>query len=146
MSTKFEEFSPIWFGCIFWHEIAEKTYSTYAVEEVLKHHITLSDYGTGIKAIRFVTVAVRPTNKIHEEGMEYKSRKKELYINAKLKYEEVEKAPLEDIPKMIAMAFVDRIEQYEDAGVKNFDTVRFKQDVETLFAGEGWLIPQDQDS
>ncbi len=137
---------PIWLGAIFWHEVIDKSFTFNPIQIALNENIELSDYGTGIKAIRFVTVAVLPTNKIHEEGMEYKPRKKELYINAKLKYEEVEKAPPEDIPKMVAMAFVDRIEQYEDAGVKNFDTVHFKQDVESLFAGEGWLIPQDQDS
>ncbi len=144
MSDKIEYKPPIWLGAIFWHELAEKSFTVHPIQLTLNEHIDLSDYGTGIQAIRFVAIAVRPTNKIHEAGIEYKPRKKELYINAKLDYKEVEEAPIEDVPKMVAASFVDRINRYEDVGVKDFDTVRFKRDVEQLFAGEGWLVGVDQ--
>ncbi len=119
MKSKVELKGPIWLGSIFWHELKEKSFTIRQVDELLAKNINLSDYGTGIQAIRFVAITVRPTNNIHEAGIEYKPRKKELYINAKLDYKEVEEASIEDVPKMVAASFVDRISRYEDVGVKD---------------------------
>ncbi len=133
MEEKVKLRPPIWFGAIFWKDVFEKAFFIPPLGDLLDKNITLEDYGEGLKRIWFVPIADRPTSTMHEEGMEFKPRKKELYISAKLDYESVVNASKEGVQKMVVTAFLEMIDRYEEVGVKNFDIERFKKDVEEVF-------------
>ena len=72
------EWPPIAFGTVFWKEVGDKADWITRIESFLQQNIQLDDYGSGISAIRFVSVAVMPSNKRHEEYIKYFRKYKEL--------------------------------------------------------------------
>jgi len=134
---------PISIGFICWKDVQEKAFTILPVKEALNEHINLEDFGSGLKIIRFVPVAVLPSNKIHEEEMTYHGRKKKLIIQTRLDYDLVKATPVEAFPALIAQTFYQFIDRYQQHRVKDFDIAGFKKRVGEVFRQEGWLSEAD---
>lgn len=130
---------PIAFGTVFWKEVGDKAFWITKIERFLQHNIRLEVYGSGISVIRFVSVAVLPTNKLHEEYIKYFKKHKELVVNLKLDYHAVSRADEPAFLQLVAQLFLRAIDEAPQHKVKNFDWARFRMDVAGLFEAEGWL-------
>ena len=130
---------PIAFGTVFWKEVGDKAFWITKIESFLQQHIQLEDYGSGISVIRFVSVAVLPTNKLHEEYIQYLKKHNELVINLKLDYPAVCQADELAFLQLVAQLFLRAIDEAPQHNIKNFDWPRFRKDVAALFEAEGWL-------
>lgn len=139
--------TPIWIGAIFWHEQRLKAFQLNAIEDSLNKAIDLSQYGKGITDLNFIYVAVKPTNRIHEEEIIYSSRKKTISLKLKLDYEEVEKTDEDTFLPYAARFFLQAINFYGKTKhrIKDFDWKSFKLDAAVLFAEKGWLSKAERD-
>lgn len=135
------EWPPIAFGSIFWKEVGDKADWITKIESFLQENIHLEDYGTDISVIRFVSVAVLPSNKLHEEYIKYFKKYKELVVNLKLDYNAVARADESTFLQLVAQLFLRAIDEAPQHKIKGFDWPRFRKDVAALFEAEGWLQP-----
>ena len=126
-----------------WHEVSDKL-DTRPIAEALNTSLRLSNYGTGVKRIYFTFVAVKPSNKLHENEVKYNKKSKTLELSLNLSYEHLESADPATVLKMQAMLFLISIDLWERFGIEFFDRERFRQDVEKLFEAKGWLKPVNQ--
>ena len=131
------EWPPIAFGTVFWKEVGEKADWITRIESFLQQNIQLDDYGSGISAIRFVSVAVMPSNKRHEEYIKYFRKYKELVVNLKLNYDAVAQAKEPTFLQLVAHLFLRAIDEAPQQKIKDFDWPRFRRDVTELFEEEG---------
>lgn len=129
----------IWFGAIFWKDVSDKAPLVKDIESSLNESIDLTNYGEGLLSIRFIPIAVRTTNQIHEEEIKYSGHKKQISLHLKLEYDAVAGADEKSLLQLVAMLFLDSIDQYPKHRVKNFDWQGFKKDVTDLFEAEGLL-------
>lgn len=135
------EWPPIAFGTVFWKEVGGKADWVTKIERFLQQHIHLEEYGSAISVIRFVSVAVLPSNKRHEEYIKYFKKYKELVINLKLNYDAVAEANETSFLQLVARLFLRAIDESPQQKIKDFDWPRFRRDVTELFEAEGWLAP-----
>lgn len=133
------EWPPIAFGTIFWREVGEKADWITEIERCLQQNIHVEDYGSGISVFRFVSVAVLPSNKRHEEYIKYFKKYKELVANLKLDYDAVAQADEPAFSQLVAHLFLRAIDEAPQHKVRDFDWPRFRRDVAELFRAEGWL-------
>lgn len=138
MTTKGKDWPAIWIGPILWKDIADKAPLVNRIEDLLNGAIDLSDYGSGLTAIRFVPVVLLPSNQVHEAEITYSGRKKEIFVKLPIDYALAESADEKTFRALLARLFLTSIEEYPKHQVRDFDWRRFKADVERLFAGEGW--------
>lgn len=136
--------SPIWVGFIAWRDFEEHGLQLNAVQRALNDAINLTDYGSSIISFNFIPMALRPTNNIHEEKITYSSRKKEINIHLKLDYQQVINAGVQGFLPLVGQLLLAGIDQAAQKRVKDFDWVRFKQDISDLLAENGWLLPVNQ--
>lgn len=130
---------PIAFGTVFWREVSDKAFWITRIEHHLQQNIHLQEYGSDISVIRFVSVAVLPSNKWHEEYIKYFKKYKELVVNLKLDYKAVLQANEVTFLQLVAHLFLRAIDEAPQHKVRDFDWPRFRQDVAELFQAEGWL-------
>lgn len=134
----------IWFGIVFWKELMDKIPWVKPMEKLINNHIQLSNYGEGLKHIRFVLIAVPPDNKLHEEGIRYSARKKQLLLYKKLDYQATLEADQPAFQRLVAQLFLKSIEDYAKRRIQDFDRQRFKEDMTALFTEQGWIQPGNQ--
>jgi hypothetical protein len=138
------EWPAIWFGIIFWKDLEEKSYWVNPMEKLINNRIQLSNYGQGLKHIRFVLIAVPPDNKMHEEGIRYSARKKQLLLYKKLDYQAVLEADQPAFQRLVAQLFLKSIDDYAKRRIQDFDRQRFREDMTALFIEQGWIQPENQ--
>jgi hypothetical protein len=90
--------------------------------------IDLSKYGTGIKEILFIVVALAPGDTIHKDEVVYDRKKRKLTIETNLNYPLVLKGTPQEVLSMAAKLFVDWIGTYPQLKVQDFDFSEFKND------------------
>lgn len=137
------EWPSIWFGAVFRHEVEDKAHLVKEIEQVLNDKLDLSRYGAGLQSIRFVPLALQPGDRIHEEEIKYAPRKKELTLKLKLDYDSVLHADKPAMLRLIALLFLNAIERYPAAQVRNFDSRLFGRDVARVFESKGLVYPQE---
>lgn len=121
---------------ICWDEDGDIFLELRQVSNILKENIRLSNYGLGLKAIVFVPMGVKPNDDFHQEFIGYDSDENRFHIKKLLDYEALKTADVNQFLRMAATAFFEEIDQIQ---LPDFDTTRFKQDVEALFLERGWL-------
>ena len=127
-----------------WHEVDKKVVfpNLDLIENALNINIKLERYGTGIKEIAYVFVAVRPVNTIHGETLRYYKAKKEVFIQKKLPYELVEAYEAPQVLHLMAQTYLQSLrELVAKRKIEDFDGARLMADVPALFAEQGWLTP-----
>ena len=138
MTKKDKNWPAIWIGPILWKDIADKAPLVNRIEDLLNESIDLSDYGSGLTAIRFVPFILLPSNQVHQEEVTYSRRKKEIFIKLPVDYTLAESADEGTFRALLAQLFLASIEEYSKHRIPDFDWRRFQADVRRLFAGEGW--------
>lgn len=132
----------MWVTGIAEHEITPKL----AVENVNKmsdlfhEKISLSVYGTTIKELIFIFIAVEPTDKIHEEETTYLKEEKKLLLYRKLPYDKVKSYSTEEVLRLMAETYLKSITALDDLDLPDFDHHRLAKDVERLFVNLGWIV------
>ncbi len=134
-----QEKPQIWFGAIFWKDLKAQALQVKEVESLLNDALDLSNYGSSLQSIDFIPIALKPSNKVHEEERHYSLRKKKLSLHLKMDFEKVTHASPEGFLPLIAQFFLEAIDEAPRHQIKNFDWPRFKKDVTELFEAEGWL-------
>lgn len=135
-------YAPFVISGILWHEIGEKVAftNTTRLREVLNQHLHLSDYGTGLKGIAFIFVVTQPNDEIHREHFIYRSKVKELHVQARLPYTQVDAASLPEVLQLMAEKYLEVLRKnLPKRKIDDFDTVRFVEDVRTVLEKEGIL-------
>lgn len=110
------------------------------LEDVLNEHLELSDYGIGLENLTVIFIAVQPTNTLHEEVTRYSRHKKELYIQKKLPFDLVSQYDKRQVLQLMAITYLEMLEDLDDLNVPNFDFVQLRADVQQLFEAQGWLV------
>ena len=121
-----------------WHEVSDKL-DTQPIAEALNTSLHLSNYGSGVKRVYFTFVAVKPSNKLHENEVRFDKKSKTLELSLNLSYEHLDSADSATVLKMQAMLFLVSIDLWERFGIGDFDRERFRVDVEKLFEEKGWM-------
>lgn len=135
-------YAPFVISGILWHEIGEKVAftNTARLREVLNQHLHLSDYGTGLKGIAFIFVVTQPNDEIHREHFIYRSKAKELHVQVRLPYTQVDAASLPEVLQLMAEKYLEVLRKnLPKRKIDDFDTVRFVEDVRTVLEKEGIL-------
>lgn len=132
---------PFFISGILWHELSSivTIENMNKFQEVLTKNITLNKYGFSIKEHTFIFICIRPSNKIHKEEIKYKRKKKELYMQYKLDYEQIIKSTPEQAIKLMAELFLSTIDNYKTLKMPDFDVKNFKKDIKALFIKESWI-------
>lgn len=126
-------------GAIFWHEQEDKAYFVRQVCVLLNETLQLSRYGTGMAHLLFVPIAVRPTNKIHEERIRYSKTKATLTMYLKMDYAAVAVATEEDMLRLLAALYLRGLGEAPWHRIPDFDGQRLCRDVAEVFARKGWV-------
>ena len=66
------------FKMLDWKDFTDHAMQTLQLELALNHEIVLNKYGKGITSFNYIPIVVRPTNKIHEEEINYSAKKKRI--------------------------------------------------------------------
>lgn len=125
-----------------WHEATDNL-DVQPIADALNSNIKLSDYGTGIKAVYFTFIVVKPDNPLHENDVRFDKKKKQLEVSLNLSYPHVLSADPSAVLKMMAMLFFVSIDLWEGIEIGGFDLSKFKDDVERLFDVKGWLVKEN---
>lgn len=112
---------------IIWHEVQNKI-NVEPLETLLNNHLNLSDYGSRIKKIYFVFIAVRPQNKLHENKLEFHSNSGRLEVALQLNYKDVVNSNKKEIQVMMTRLILGAVELYKGISKVDFDWKKFKQD------------------
>lgn len=133
-----EDFS---FTSVTWHEVSDKLVSSNLdlIRQTLNQNISLHSYGTGIKEIAYIFVAVRPSNTIHGESMRYSKAKKEVFIKKKLPYELVEAYSESEVLSLMTNTYLQSLQDLSKRKIPDFDSKQLYLDVQQLFKAKGWL-------
>ena len=129
------------FTSITWREVSDKVVfpNLDVIRQALNAHLSLSNYGTGVKEIAYIFVALRPSNTLHSESLSYSKIKKEVFIQKKLPYELVEAYSESDVLSLMAVAYLQSLQDLSKRKIVDFDGQRLYTDVQQLFAEKGWL-------
>lgn len=88
--------------------------------------IDLSKYGTGIKEIHFIVVALAPGDTIHKDEVVYERKKQKLTVEKNLNYPLVLKGTPQEVLSMAAKLLVDSIEALKRHRGIDFDLEKFR--------------------
>lgn len=135
-------YAPFVISGILWHEIGEKVAftNTARLRELLNQRINLSDYGTGLKGIAFIFVVTQPDDEIHREYFIYRSKAKELHVQARLPYTQVDAASLPEVLQLMAGKYLEVLtKNLPKRKIDDFDTMQFVEDVRAVLEREGIL-------
>jgi hypothetical protein len=114
--------------------------NTGLLRDALNSQFNLTTYGTGLIGISFFFIVTAPADNIHHEYTRYSSKERELHLQLRLPYHEVLQANREEVLLMMAHAYLNGLKTYlPKKKIQGFDTAKFLHDVESLFAGQGWL-------
>ena len=138
------ENSTFWIGFIAWKDFEPHGYQLTALEKILNQRLKIADYGERILSFNFIPMALRPTNKIHEEEISYSPRKKELNIHLKLDYQQLINAGLNGFLPLVGQLLLEGIDRATQQKIKDFDWISFRKDVSDLLTENGWLLPAEQ--
>lgn len=127
----------VFLGGITKEKYEDNYYELPSIEDVMNKRLDLSKYGTGLKKIYFVPMAIDADNEIHEEIFKYSGRRKDLEIHLKLNLDKINTVP--EFLQQVAELFYHSISKYKKHRIKNFDIAAFQKDVEQLFIKKGWL-------
>lgn len=114
--------------------------NTNRLADTLNQHLSLANYGSGLKGIAFIYIATPPVDEIHEECFTYSRKNKELFIQMRLPYDAVELASVPETLQLMALRYLQTMrEKLPLKKIADFDHGRFVQDVQHLFESEGWV-------
>ena len=121
---------------IFWEEFEPLFLEIIQIWDALEETVPLFKYGSGLEGIVFAPMGVEPNDDFHQEFIGYDPDEKKFHIKKMLPYHTLKTADIDQFLRMAATAFYEEIDQIQ---LPDFDTARFKKDVEALFLERGWL-------
>lgn len=130
------------FAAMVWHEVYELT-KNKIFQDILNKHIQISTYGKGVTGIDFVHIAVKPTNKIHEEFRGYEKATKRLVFNLKLDYDKIVKGTRQEAIKAMALLFLNAIKLSIKFKIEDYNGEQLYKDVKALFIAQNWIVDKD---
>lgn len=132
---------PFVVSSISWHEVPLKMIidNIVGIEGLLKANLELNDYGD-IIGIAFIYIIEQEEEDSHKDSFSYRPKHKELHVQMRLLYEEVQKSTPQEVLHLMAVKYLDTMQEWlPKKKIKNFDWQRFVQDVQHLFERQGWL-------
>lgn len=127
-----------------WHEVKDLFLFNFGkFYNLLNKNLNIEKYGTSIKGLAYIFIAMQPEDKIHKERTSYSNKKKELYIQQKLDYHKVIASSEQEVLRMMAATYLDTFAEFQHPRVKDFDSQRFHKDVQKLFLDLGWVESPD---
>jgi len=129
---------PIHFSAVLLDAISDKAPLVKKVETAISS-LKLSDYGAGLKAISFITIAVLPSNKVHEESITYYASKKAIDFHLKLDYPTVAEANETRFLQLTAQLFLRGLREAPQEKITDFNWAQFQHDTEQVFMEKGWV-------
>ncbi len=113
-----------------------------ALEDTLNQNLILSDYGSKVLGISFIYISQDPDNDFHEESIEFLQKKKKILIAHRLLGSELRQSAPEEVLPLMASAYLAALEKIPTLKLRDFDLLRFKEDVQQVFEKKGWLVAQ----
>ncbi len=121
-------------------EVGKKVETDLLIQEFLNQHLKLSTYGQVLMGIAFVYIVTPPIDVIHHDEIDYRAKKKELFIQMRLPYDKVAAATEAEVWHMMAQKY---LQTFQDKSLwkklKGFDCEGFSKDVQRLFEEQGWI-------
>ena len=136
---KEKQWPPIWIGTEAFHTIGDKDIQVTVLQKVLNKHLSLKDYGIGIKELRFIAVAMPKDDTLHPDDTRYASRLHRLSLWRNLDYEQAIDASEEGFLQMVALAFLKAIGEIPSLGINRFNSDAFYKDAAQALKEEGYL-------
>jgi hypothetical protein len=131
---------PFVVSSISWREVPLEVAidNVVRIEEILNAHLQLSDYGD-IAGVAFIYV-IEQEDDFYQDGFSYRPKLKEIHVQIRLSYHEVQKATQQEVLHLMAAKYLETMLQWlPKKKIVHFDWKRFVQDVQDLFERQGWL-------
>lgn len=120
-----------------WHEVDHKL-NYLPIEEALNLEVRLSDFGSGVEAIRFIYIEVQPDNEINEDQVIYDNYAKEVTLALKLDYPKLALADPSGVKAMLCDLDLTGIQMIKgELKDKEFDIDRLHLPIKTLLTIKG---------
>lgn len=132
---------PFVVSSITWHEVSNEVAidNINLIEEVLQKHLKLENYGD-ITGVAFIYIIELEESNTHQDGFAYRVKRKEIYTQMRLPYNEVQDSTPQEVLHLMAAKYVETMQEWlPKKKIKNFNWQRFVQDVQDLFERQGWL-------
>ena len=108
------------------------------LEQLLNAQVQLSKYGTGLRGIAVVFIGTAPEDVIHQEEITYDASKKDLYVQVRLPYAELEQATEAEVLVLMARKYLQTLRDLAALEeLRDFDGERLVRDVQGMFVAEG---------
>ncbi len=118
---------------IVWHEAGMRPlHFSNRILEVL-NQLKIKEYGLALDFIFLILVIHLPTQTLHKEYKRHSRKYKNLKVQRKLDYEQFVNATDEEALEMMALSFLEVIEQFPKWKIKDFDWQRLHTDARKLF-------------
>ena len=134
-----KDWPPIWIGLMIEEDLFPKSSYLKDLERELNAALDLSDYGTGLEALRFVPLVFVPEDRLHEENTEYLPGIRRLTFWRKLDYAAARQADTDTFPRLIARLFLDALPGLAEESIPDFDWQRFQADARQVLGDAGWV-------
>jgi hypothetical protein len=122
-----------------WKDVPlEKGVFIHSITDLLNENLSLSSYGDGIAEFNF-TAVIEP-DAFFPDKFRFLKSKKRVDAELRMDYEQAMAASMDAFKGQAVKLYLEAIEKIEAKAVQGFDTPQFKQDVESLFESQGWLM------
>ncbi|MEM9889087.1 MAG: hypothetical protein AAF849_24620 [Bacteroidota bacterium] len=119
------------------------------IQDLLNLHININEYGKGVDFIGFIFVLEPAARDFHPNYLHYSKTHKELTLQYRLPYEQLQTASSEEVFSTLIEYFLKALDTYHQADaaalneasddIEDFDFTAWKVDVERWFEAEGWM-------
>ena len=125
-----------------WKDIPlEKGIFVHSITDLLNDNLSLTTYGDGI--IEFNFTAIIEPEEFFSDKFRYTKSKKRIDTELRMDYEQALNASINQFKEQIAKLYLAAIKKFEEKSVQNFNLSQFREDVESLFESQGWMMCQN---
>ena len=122
-----------------WKDVSlEKGSVIHSLSALLNEQLRLSRYGDGVVEFNF-TAIIEPSE-FFPAKHRYSKSEKRFDVEIRMDHDQAIIVDMGTFKGLVAHHYLETIDLLEKEEVKNFDLRQFRQDVEDLFASEGWMV------
>jgi hypothetical protein len=116
----------------------EKGVFIHSLSDLLNAELQLADYGNGVAEVNF-TAIIEP-EEFFPAKYRYLKSKKRIDAEMRMDYDQVVNAAIGEFKGLVAQLYLDTLDLLETERITDFDLKKFRQDLEDLFARQGWIV------
>lgn len=110
----------------------------HSLSDLLNAELQLADYGNGVAEVNFTVIIER--DEFFPAKYRYLKSKKRIDAEMRIVYNQAMDAAMGEFKGLVAQLYLDTLDLLEDKNIPDFDLKNFRQDLEDLFARQGWII------